>query len=136
MKKEEKIFISQMIEELDKSIIIEEDENSIWAYLMNKDFKLIEFDGFLCSIQPPTDSYDKKDIQKKPPPLINEYANEFSYLPTIRGDQIRIETDIENQLVKIMISNDLYLRLDLEAKKSYSKGLSKDGPYGLTLNEK
>lgn len=137
MEKKEKIFISQRIENLDKSIIIEEDENAVWAYLMDRDFKKIEFDGFICARQPPIDSLDNLDNQRKgnPPPLIKKFANEFSYISVIQDDQIKIEPDIEHQLVNIIIRDELYLSMDLKTNKSYSKALSKDGPYGLALKD-
>lgn len=137
-KMKEEIFISDFNYELNKNLVIEGDENSVWAYIVDNSSEelLIELDGFLCSRGKLIESTSEaKQFVKKgfAPPLHREFANEFSIHKNITSDEISILW--EELRVKVLIKNETYLILDLENKISYSKSISKNGPYGMSFIE-
>ncbi|MCK7591175.1 hypothetical protein M0G43_11365 [Subsaxibacter sp. CAU 1640] len=134
--KDDKIFIQSSSPINGQILIIEEDDYSVWCYILDKNKSEIEFSGFLCSVGDPTKTnLDLNKIKDSglPPPLIAKYANEYSYSKNLKESDISIkwfETKVE-----IFIKGEKYLLMDLEDKISYSKGLSMDGPYGKMLSK-
>jgi hypothetical protein len=132
----EPVYISKYLDLLKKDLIIEEDKHSIWTYLLDSenDNKII-LDGFICSngtlVRKPSDvkEYIDKDFA---PPLSEDYANEFSIQKNLSESDFKIETDKNNVTIYIMDSK--FVILDLDRLKSYSKSVSKSGPYGEPLN--
>lgn len=126
--------------ELNKCILVQGDTHSVWAYVIDiTDHKdEIEFDGFICSRGTIVQTKDEieayiNDDQGFAPPLLTEYKNEHSVIKNLT------ETDIEihwnKNIVRVFIKGVEYLKMELETKKSYSKGISKSGPYGIPLKE-
>ena len=131
--KKEPIFKTHRLDSIGRIIVIEEDENSIWVYLMGPDEKSIGMDGFLCSVVEPVDLIDEDFRAKRiPPPLLKKYANEFSFNDSVDPDKLVIEFD-EILFIDIIYEDELLLRMDIKCRKSYSKGLAIDGPYGNKL---
>lgn len=125
--------------EMNKCVLVQGDIHSVWAYVIditdNKDE--IEFDGFICSrgtLILDEDEIEKyiNDDQGYAPPLLTEYKNEFSIMYDLVESDISI--DWENNIVRIFMKGIEYLVMDIDAQKSYSKGISKSGPYGFPLN--
>jgi len=134
--KTEKIFIQSKSPINDRLLILEEDEHSVYAYIVSEDRESIEFDGFLCSVTNPFDNNIDLEKYKQsgyPPPLIKKYANEYSYVRNLKAEDISIKWG-EN-LAEISIKGVKYLKMDLTIKTSYSKSLKTDCPYGKQLTE-
>ena len=134
--KTEKIFIQSQSPINGRLLIIEEDEHSVYAYIVREDRKSIEFDGFLCSVTNPFENNIDLEKYKEsgyPPPLIEKYANEYSYVRNLKTEDISIKWS-EN-LAEISIKGVKYLKMDLTKKISYSKSLRMNGSYGKVLIE-
>ena len=146
-----KLYVEQIIEskallksrydyELNKCILVQGDIHTVWAYVIditdNKD--KIEFDGFICSRGTIVQTKDKielyiNDNQGFAPPLLAEYKNEHSVIKDL--SETNIEIHWEKNIVQVFIKGIEYLKMDLESKMSYSKGISKSGAYGIPLKE-
>lgn len=132
----QKIFIQSESPINSRLLIIEEDEHSVYVYIVREDRESIEFDGFLCSVTNPFDNNIDLEKYKEsgyPPPLIEKYANEYSYVKNLKTEDISIKWS-EN-LAEISIKGVKYLKMDLANKISYSKSLKTDCPYGKQLTE-
>ena len=130
------IYKSQLLEDRNLIIIVEGNEYSVFAYIMKNSSAepIIQQDGFLCSrgtiLQSASEvlEYVKNGFS---PPLISEFSNDYSVVEKISNKNINIV--FENNMVKIYINEDLYLKMDIDKGISYSKALSKEGPYGRPL---
>ena len=133
----DKIFIQNENPENGRLLIIEEDEHSVYAYLIKEDRQGIEFDGFVCSVTDPfnnTIDLEKYMESGYPPPSIEKYANMDSYVKGLKTEDISIHWGAD-VYIEIYINKVKYLYMDLKEKTSYSRSLKMDGPYGKALND-
>ncbi|KAA1247877.1 hypothetical protein [Aquimarina sp. RZ0] len=130
----EKIFITSTDSESGRTLMIEEDEYSIWAYVLKPNMEGIDFDGFLCSIiDPKSMEIDPKEATKNgnATPLTATYANKHSYIKSLSAKDIKIYW--KKDRIEIKLKKEIYLIMDLKTKTSYSKALAKDCYYGNKL---
>ncbi|MGY3795099.1 hypothetical protein [uncultured Aquimarina sp.] len=130
----EGIFITSTDPISGRTLMIEEDEYSVWVYLLNKDKQGIDFDGFLCSVVDPesiTISPQEATKNGNAPPLTTNYANKYSYIKNLKSKDIKIYW--KQNRVEIKLKKEIYLIMDLQDKISYSKALSQDCYYGNSL---
>ncbi|AXT58522.1 hypothetical protein J8L88_22385 [Aquimarina sp. MMG015] len=128
------IFITSTDPISGRTLMIEEDEYSIWVYVLNPDKQGIDFDGFLCSVvDPESITMSPKEATKNgnAPPLTTDYANKYSYIKNLKSNDIKVYWKYNR--IEIKLKKETYLIMDLESKTSYSKALSKDCYYGNTL---
>lgn len=130
----EDIYLSDFNQKLNRVVVVEGDQHSIWAYLLKEDQKGIDFEGFLCSRGTMIQNSD--EIQQymeagMAPPLFQALANEFSVQEAIENKDITIIW--KNQAANIFINEVLFLILDTENRVAYSKAVAEDSPYGLVL---
>ncbi|SEL37315.1 hypothetical protein SAMN04487910_2268 [Aquimarina amphilecti] len=128
------IFITSTDPISGRTLMIEEDEYSIWVYVLNPDKQGIDFDGFLCSVvDPESITMSPKEATKNgnAPPLTTTYANKYSYIKNLKSNDIKVYWKYNR--IEIKLKKETYLIMDLESKTSYSKALSKDCYYGNTL---
>lgn len=136
----EEIFISDVNMQIARTIVVEGDQHTIWAYCMemvNEEQEFL-FDGFICSRG--TLVFDSKAVKNfidkgLSPPLMERYKNEYSICESVSNDDFEIQWEIEKQLVKIFLNEVLYLIMDLKNACSYSKSILKEGPYGIPIGE-
>ncbi|WP_378183786.1 hypothetical protein [Aquimarina sp. SS2-1] len=128
------IFITSTDPESGRTIMIEEDEYSIWVYVLNPDMQGIDFDGFLCSVvDPESINISPKEATKNgnAPPLTSAFANQYSYIKNLKSKDIKIHW--KSNRIEIKLKKETYLIMDLKTKTSYSKALSEDCYYGNAL---
>ncbi|MFD2561624.1 hypothetical protein [Aquimarina rubra] len=128
------IFITSTDPISGRTLMIEEDEYSIWVYVLNSDKQGIDFDGFLCSVvDPESITISPKEATKNgnAPPLTTNYANKYSYIKNIKPKDIKVHW--KQSRIEIKLKKETYLIMDLETKTSYSKALSEDCYYGNKL---
>ncbi|WP_299439794.1 hypothetical protein [uncultured Aquimarina sp.] len=128
------IFITSTDPISGRTLMIEEDEYSVWVYVLNSDKQGIDFDGFLCSVvDPESIKISPKEATKNgnAPPLTTTFANKYSYIKNLKSKDIKIYW--KQNRIEIKLKKEMYLIMDLESKTSYSKALSKDCYYGNTL---
>lgn len=133
MEKDE-IYITVSNEKENLRLIIDGDDHSVWAYVIDAKNQ-ISFDGFLCSRGTVVDTFDRvNELASNDfhPPLMKDFANEYSVHSEIQNDDIRIDWD--KHLIQVSINDEVYLKMDVRKKESYSKALSKNGAYGNSLN--
>ncbi|WP_103070339.1 hypothetical protein [Aquimarina sediminis] len=130
------IFLTSTHTNSGRTLMIEEESHSVWAYLLRPDKEGIDFDGFICAVVDPLSSeIDPKEITKgkKDAPLPAMFANRYSYIKNLKKKDIKIHW--ENERVTVFIKKKVYLIMDLNTKVSYSRGLSKNCVYGKKLEE-
>lgn len=133
----EEIYISDLNEDLGIEIIVEGDPYSIWAYAVKVvDYKpSIEFDGFLCSRGPlPESILDVKGYvdDGHQPPLLKELSNKHSVKKDVREDDITIQWN--GNMVSVYLFGELFLKMDIDQKLSYSRAINKSGSYGIAMD--
>lgn len=128
------IFITSTDPLSGRTLMIEEDEYSVWVYVLNPDMEGIDFDGFLCSIVDPASiTISPKEATKNgnSPPLTANLANKYSYIKNLKSKDIKVYW--KQDRIEIKLKKQTYLIMDLENKTSYSKALSEDCYYGNKL---
>lgn len=132
------IFVSEINRELNRAIVIDGDQHTVWAYCMEmiNDEQELLFDGFLCSRgtivteSEEVQNYIKNGLQ---PPLMEEYKNEFSIHSAIINDDFKTKWD--RNTIKVYINETLYLVMNMKDQISYSKSIIKEGPYGEPISK-
>ncbi len=130
----QKILITNTDQDSGRTLMIEEDEYSIWAYVLNAHAPGVDFDGFVCSIRnPKTLEIDPKEATKNgnAPPLTAAFANKYSYIENVSVHDIKIRWTPHQ--IEIKLKDETYLIMDLRSKTSYSKALSQNCYYGNSL---
>ncbi|MDH7446978.1 hypothetical protein [Aquimarina sp. 2201CG14-23] len=128
------IFITSTDPISGRTLMIEEDEYSVWVYLLNPDMQGIDFDGFLCSVvDPESITISPKEATKNgnSPPLTAAFSNKYSYIKDLKPKDIKVSW--KQNRIEIKLKKEMYLIMDLKSKTSYSKALSEDCYYGNTL---
>ncbi|WP_074408103.1 MULTISPECIES: hypothetical protein [Aquimarina] len=129
-----KIFMTDTHTNSGRTLMIEEEDYAVWAYLLSTDKEDIDFDGFLCAVIDPrfSDVKSYKNIrERRDAPLPALYANRYSYVKNLKKKDIKIHW--QEEYVTIFIKKKVYLVMDLNARTSYSKGLANDCDYGKQL---
>ncbi len=131
----ENLYLSEYLEEIEKHIVIEGDEHTIYAYLLNNDAEnTIILSGFVCSRGTLVDSLEAVETYLEKgfaPVLAKPFANEFSVEKEVKAEDIDI--DFEDNAITVTINHIIFLVIDLEQGKSFSLGLAEEGPYGFPL---
>jgi len=133
------IYLSKINEEQNREVIVEGDDHSVWAYVLKHSEESIgiEFDGFICSRGTLVESSKEiKDYMNNAisAPLMKRYSNEFSIQREIENKDIEI--DWNGNEISIKLNGIDFLIMDLKNRKSYSKSISENGPYGIPITEK
>lgn len=127
------IFLTKVNQSEAQTLVIEGDEHSVWAYLLNSSQK-VELDGFICSRGTLVESGDKvREFLDKgfQPPLVEALSNENSVQLEINEESIKIHW--ENGVIQVLVHSKQFLKMDIHKKISYSLAISKEGPYGTPL---
>ncbi|GAA4841762.1 hypothetical protein [Algivirga pacifica] len=117
-----------------ETLIIEEDQKSIWAYLLDHKQGII-MDGFLCSTGTLVNSQQeiKAAIDRGlAPPLQTKFKNNHSIQTNLSEKIISVDWYSPNQIL-IYINDILYLKMLSDEQVSYSLAVNQDGPYGKQL---
>jgi hypothetical protein len=130
------IYITKQIDSQSRELIIESDDFSIWAYLMDSENENnIILDGFICSLGKVLDSTaEVKDYIEKgyAPPISKDFLNDFTIQNDITEKDIDIKVDSKG--ISIYIRDLKFLEMDLINLYSFSRSISKSGPYGQTMD--
>ncbi len=130
----DKIFITETDPDSNKTLIIEEDKNSVWAYLLSSDKERIDFVGFLCSVvSPKLPNFELQEsiINGETSLATANLANQYTYVKDLKRKNISIHWKESD--VTVCIKNEVYLLMDFESKTGFSKGLSTDSQFGKKL---
>lgn len=129
-----KLYLSDYNQALDRVLVIDGDEHSVWAYILGEDQQSIAFNGFLCSrgnlVESPDEiqQYLEKGMN---PPLLKLLANEHAVQKEVSAENISILWDDES--ANVFINQELFLVMNIAAQTAYSKVVLEDSPYGLVL---
>lgn len=130
------LYLSYHLATLKKTMVIEGDGFSVWAYLLQEDEETIDFSCFLCATGSLVES--STDVERfleegNQPPLMQEFANEYSVVENLQAEDIGVEPQ-DAVTISVSIRGKEYLRIDTASKTSYSLAVAKDGPYGQVMN--
>ena len=134
---DEFILFESYNSELEKIVILDNDEHSVWAFVMDNETQEIEFDGFVCSISEPFSS--EKEVEKLldegfAPAITTEYAGSECVMSDILEKEFSAVWH-DSGYLEISINDNTHVIMDLEEQITYSRAIGKDGPYGLSLND-
>ena len=131
------IFIKSDHDITGRSLIIEEDENSIWAYLTLPNEMDIDKDCFLASRHKITEKIDNMDYwrsRQMPPPMTQEYSTNHGSFQQIEEKDINIRwIDQGNVIIELKGTPFLFFHHDF--RKGFCKSIKKDGGYGKEWDE-
>lgn len=131
----DKIFMTSTDSISGRTLMIEEDDYSVWVYILKPNMEGVDFDGFLCAIVDPQFlKIDPREATKNgnATPLTSNYSNQYSYIRDISSKDINVYWKQDS--IEIKLKKETYLIMDLKTKVSYSKALSRDCYYGNTLH--
>lgn len=134
---DEYILLESYNSELNQIVILDNDDYSIWAFVMDSETQEIEFDGFVGSLEKPlaTEAEVEKLLEEGfAPAITQEYASENCLI----SDALEKEFSAiwhDSGVVEILIDGVTQTLMDLEEQISYSKAIQTDGPYGLVLTD-
>jgi hypothetical protein len=113
-------------------LVIEEIDNSIWAYLSFPNSTKIEKDCFLANRSKLNGSINLEKLSEQgiPPPISEIYATAFSYQPNLKEEDIFVEWINEDVILMVYIKNEPFLYFLTSEKNGFSKSIGKDGLYG------
>lgn len=134
---EEYVLYESYNSERGKIVLLDNDENSIWAFILDGETQEIEFDGFVCSLTEPF--ANETDVEKileagGAPAITKEFASEFALQPDALTKEFAAEWQ-DDGYVFIYLDGELVLVMDLEEEVSFSKSIAENGPYGLALTD-
>ncbi|GGX10732.1 hypothetical protein [Aquimarina muelleri] len=131
-----KLFLTHTDTFSGRTLVIEEEAYTVWAYLLCENKENIDFDGFLCAVTNPFTANNitlqKITPTKKDIPFPSVFANEYSYVENLKKKDIKINWRKDH--INIFIKTSLYLIMNIKEKCSYSKALTKDCDYGMQLH--
>jgi hypothetical protein len=136
-KEEEFILLESYNSENGKILVVDNDEHSIWAFLMDAETQEIEFDGFVCSLSEPfkTEEEVEKLIEDGFSPAITQaFASEYAHQPKALEYELNAEWQ-DDGYVFVYLNEELVLVMDLEENISFSKSVKENGPYGMALTD-
>lgn len=111
------------------SVIVENNEFSVWAYMVNSDGKIIN-DAFVCSPIIPEENLDEDYIKLgNPPKLCTEYATQSAYYPLVSEMDISVKFS-DNGDCCIFLKNEPIAAIYLKESRGFSKSISKVGGFG------
>lgn len=134
---EERLFFSDEDDVTKRNVIIEEDGNSIWAYLTVPEKIEIDKDCYLCTRYDITiEELDLESFKqtKTPPPMIKKYSTEWSQIEEIKEEDLLVEW-YQNGNVLLKIKGDPFLFFHKDESRGFSKSIKEDCQYGNAWNE-
>ncbi|WP_224999208.1 hypothetical protein [Cesiribacter sp. SM1] len=129
------LYLSFHLAEIGRTLVIDGDGFSVYAFLLKEDDESIDFDGFLCSTGTLVENEAEvaRFIQEgNQPPLMKQYANEHSVVKDLKADEVGVEV-LDDETLAVSIRGKQYLLLDIAEKQSYTIAVTEDGPYGYVL---
>lgn len=134
---DEYILLESYNAELNKIVILDNDDYSIWAFVMDSETQEIEFDGYVASLDKPFES--EEEVEKLledgfAPAITTEYASKDCQIENVLKKEFSAVWH-DSGFVEIQIDGVTQVLMDLEEEISYSKAIEKDGPYGMKLDD-
>jgi hypothetical protein len=129
------LYLSFHLAEIGRTLVIDGDGFSVYAFLLKEDDETIDFDGFLCSTGTLVENEAEvaRFIQEgNQPPLMKQFANEYSVVTDLKADEVGVEV-LDEDTLAVSIRGKQYLLLDIAEKQSYTIAVTEDSPYGYVL---
>ena len=112
------------------SLVIEDNGNSVWAYLLSEENEFIS-DAFVFSPIQPLDVLNLEDIQNgNPPTLTKEYATEVAVKSDFQESDFEVVWSNAANDIAIIFNNSPIAAIYKDHKSGYSKSLIKTGGFG------
>ncbi|MBR9859589.1 hypothetical protein GYB22_02335 [bacterium] len=125
------IYIQEQNPFADETLVVEEDENSIWVYRVDSEKKIVQ-DVLFCSTGKLVEnSADIKEasITGQAPPLLRSFANELYIQKGLTEDDISINW-LSVDEVEVCLKSQPFVKLSMATNETFSRAVNKDGPFG------
>ena len=125
------MFLTDYNEVSNRTIIIDEDERTGWAYLTKPYNQSIDMDCWLYNkINTPND-YEFLSPQELPPPVPQKFLKSgYSWIITMDANKISFKWSIDGESVYILINNEILAFIDANSRKSFNVNLIEDCAWG------
>lgn len=118
------------------SLVIENNGESIWAYLLNETNEMLK-DAFLLSPIEPLDVFDKDSVANgNPPKLIKKSASKSAYQPEALEADFSVVWSSSCDSVLINFKQSALAAIYNNHKYEYSKSLQASGGFGEPWSQK
>ena len=135
---DEQILLESYHPESRKILILDHDDHSVWAFILDGETEEIEFDGFVCSISEPVETEEEveKFLEEGFSPRITKaFASDSCHQPEILSKDFKADW-LDEYTVEVSIDEELFLLMDINNGVCFTKSVKEDGPYGLCFEEK
>jgi len=123
-------------DETNLSLVIENNGESIWAYLLNETNEMLK-DAFLLSPIEPLDVFDKDSIANgNPPTLIKKYASKSAHQPEALEADFSVVWSSSCDSVLINYKKSVLAAIYNDQKSGYSKSLQTSSGFGEPWSQK
>ena len=123
-------------DEANLSLVIENNGESIWAYLLNETNEMLK-DAFLLSPIEPLDMFDQDSVGNgNPPTLIKKYATQAAYQPNALEADFSVVWSSSCDSVLINFKKLALAAIYSDKKYGYSKSLQTSGGFGEPWSQK
>lgn len=134
---DEYVLLESYSPEYDKIIVLDNDEHSIWAFVMDGDSQEIEYDAFVISLTEPfqTENEVQELIdQGYAPPILAEYASDTCVDTHALKKDFSVRW-MDDGWVEILINGKQQVLIDLDEEAVFTKAVKANGPYGLVFTD-
>ena len=134
---DEFVLLEDYSTEYGKIVVVDNDDHSIYAFVLDGQTQEIEFDAYICSLSEPFEN--EEDVEDLidlgfSPAITQEFASEQAVIPNALEKKFEAKW-IEDDWLEIHIGGELVTLIDLDEEVSYSKSIAEDGPYGFVFRD-
>lgn len=134
---DEFVLLEDYSVEYGKIVVIDNDDHSIYAFILDAETQEIEFDAYICSLSEPFEN--EEDVQDLidlgfAPAITYEFASDEAVIPDALQKQFEARW-IEDGWLEILLDGNLITLIDLDEEQSYCKSIAEDGPYGYEFKD-
>lgn len=134
---EVKLFLSIQDEITKRNLVIEEDENSIWAYLTIPEKTDIDKHCYLGTRNEITSeelNLESSKMANTPPIMVKEYSTDWSQMEDIKEEDFSTEW-YQNGNVLLNLKGNPFLLFHKDEPRGFCKSIKEDSIYGNAWNE-
>ncbi len=120
----------------DKRVVIENDGDSVWAYLVGLEELKPKTDVYVCSASPLEPQFDNTHVSHgNPPKLYDKYASALAYQSNLKKKDFEVVESIIGDAYCIHVRDIPFAILSLDSNNRFSKAISSNCGFGSPWNE-
>ena len=134
---DEFVLLEEFSAEHGKIIVLDNDEYSIWAFVLDAQTQEIEIDVFVCSLSQPFE--DEEEVEQMiengySPAITTFFASDSAVKPNALKSEFSVKW-IEDGWLELFMDDQLVVMIDLDQEEAFTKAVCEDGPYGLVFRD-